>query len=402
LGFGESQRLETIVHRKAVKGIQMSHFDLEALKAAAESHSLKTESGFSGTDVFSANGMADAAQATALPHLDLSTTYMGLKLRNPLVVSASPLSQSVSQIVDLANAGAGAVVLYSLFEEQLAAEAEAEEDLEEDSQGENPEADDGYFPIEDTAEQKLNQYLDLITAASKAVDIPIIASLNGSTQGGWTEIAAKMEKAGAAGIELNIYFVPGDLDVTGQQVEDRHIEILSDVKQAVSIPVAVKIGPYFSSTGNMIKRLDQAGADAVVLFNRFFQPDIDLDGPKVVAGFAPSHQYEAALPRTWISSMFHHVKASLAGSTGVETPDDVIKYLMAGADVVMTTSALLKHGPIYLSHLLGGLKAYLEDGGLTLDQLRGELAMPADTDPDKFNRTGYVAAIENAKRRFNR
>jgi dihydroorotate dehydrogenase (fumarate) len=225
--------------------------------------------------------------------------------------------------------------------------------------------------------------------------------LNGASLGGWTDIAAKMEQAGADAIELNVYFVPGDLSTPGVDVEERHLAILNAVKAKVSIPVAMKIGPYFSSPGNMIKKLDQAGADAIVMFNRFFQPDITLSGsPHVVAGYDESTHWESRLPRTWIAATYQKINASIAGSTGVETADDVLKYLMSGADVVMTTSAVMRHGAVYLSTLLGGLKDYLTDHGLTLAELRGMLALPEDADADQFARNGYVAALEHAKKKF--
>ena len=276
--------------------------------------------------------------------MELSTDYMGLALRNPLVASASPLSKTVDGVRRLADAGVGAVVLYSLFEEQLLREAAQNARLV-DAGTESFAESLSYFPAAAEEEPGPRRYLSLLERAAAAVDVPVIASLNGVTPGGWANYAAAMQDAGAAAIELNIYYLPGDPHISGRDVEQRHIDVLTRVKDAVTVPVAVKLGPYFSSTGEMALRLDEAGADGLVLFNRFLQPDIDPETLAVVPAVGLSSPAEARLPRTWIALLHGRVRAALAATTGVEDPADVARYLLAGADVVMTTSALLRHGP---------------------------------------------------------
>ncbi|HMS36071.1 MAG TPA: dihydroorotate dehydrogenase-like protein [Arachnia sp.] len=328
---------------------------------------------------------------------NLSTDYLGLRLRNPVVASAGPLSQTVEGIKSLADGGVGAVVMYSLFEEQLRREAEtvaALEDLYDDSFAEAL----SYFPSVPQSEKDASHaYLKLVEEGAKAIDVPLIASLNGASLGGWTQSARRLADAGAAAIELNIYFVPGDITVSGRGVEERHLEILSAVKYAVDIPVAVKLSPYFSSVGNMALQLDAAGADGLVLFNRFLQPDIDIDRVTVESGVSLSSPVEGRLPRTWIAVLQGKLKASLAATTGVDTAEDVIKYILAGADVVMTTSSLVRRGPAYAQVLVEGLSQWLAARDLTLDRARGLLAVPADAAADAYERAGYVSALEKAK-----
>jgi dihydroorotate dehydrogenase (fumarate) len=308
--------------------------------------------------------------------MDLTTDYMGLTLRNPLVASASPMSQTVAGVQRLADAGIGAVVLPSLFEEQLRREADRDARLADagtDSFAESL----TYLPPTLDGDVGSRPYLSLLRRAAAAVDIPVIASLNGVTAGGWIDHAAAMQNAGAAAIELNIYYLPGDPHTAGRDVEQRHIDILTRVKAAVSVPVAVKLSPYFSSTGEIALRLDQAGADALVLFNRFMQPDIDPETLAVTAGVQLSSPGEARLPRAWIALLRGRVHASLAATTGVEDADDVIKYLLAGADVVMTASALLRHGPEHATVLLDGLTAWMDRKGFAaVRELRGILRVP--------------------------
>ncbi|MGO9083513.1 MAG: dihydroorotate dehydrogenase-like protein, partial [Streptosporangiaceae bacterium] len=288
--------------------------------------------------------------------MDLATSYLGLALRNPLVASASPLSNTVDGVRRLADAGVGAVVLYSLFEEQVRQEMAENARLAEVGTESFAESL-SYFPAEaaeDGAAQDAapRRYLSLLERAAAAVQVPVIASLNGVTTGGWTSYARAMQDAGAAAIELNIYYIPGDPRISSRDVEQRHIDILGRVKDAVTVPVAVKLSPHFSSTGEMVMRLDQAGADGLVLFNRFLQPDIDPETLAVVPAVNLSSPAEARLPRTWISILRREVRASLAATTGVEDASDVIKYLLAGADVVMTASALIRHGPQHAAILL--------------------------------------------------
>ncbi|MCG6568638.1 dihydroorotate dehydrogenase-like protein [Tessaracoccus sp. ZS01] len=328
---------------------------------------------------------------------DLTTTYLGLSLRNPVVASAGPLSQSVAGIKALADGGVGAVVMYSLFEEQLRREAEVAAALEEMYDNSFPEAL-SYFPTVPASQKDASHaYLKLVEQGAKAIDVPLIASLNGASMGGWTQQARRLADAGASAIELNIYFVPGDITMTGAAVEERHLEIVAAVKSTVDVPVAAKISPYFSSVGNMVLRLVDAGADGVVLFNRFLQPDIDVDRVTVESGVSLSSPVEARLPRTWIAVLRGKIAASLAATTGVDRPEDVIKYILAGSDVVMTTSSLIRRGPAYAEVLVDELAAWLEDRDLTLHQARGLLSVPKEAPADVYERAGYVSALEKAK-----
>ena len=330
--------------------------------------------------------------------MDLSTRYMGLALRNPLVASASPLSRTVDGVRELAEAGVGAVVLYSLFEEQVRREAELNVRLA-DAGTESFAESLSYFP--DTADEDPGprRYLSLLERAVAAVDIPVIASLNGVTPDGWVSYATAMQDAGAAAIELNVYYVPGDARISGRDVEQRHVDVLTRVKDAVTVPVAVKLGPHFSSTGEMALRLDAAGADALVLFNRFLQPDIDPEALAVVPAVGLSGPGEARLPRTWIALLHGRVRAALAATTGVETAADVAKYLLAGADVVMTASALLRHGPGHAAVLLDGMSDWMARKGFAdVDAVRGLLAVPQDTDEAAHERAEYVSAMRAANR----
>lgn len=331
--------------------------------------------------------------------MDLTTDYLGLRLRNPLVASAGPLSQTVDGVRGLADAGIGAVVMYSLFEEQVRQQAARDAelaDLHEESFAEAL----SYFPAAETAEPGVaDRYVALIERAASAVEVPVIASINGANLGGWVRIARQLADAGAAAIELNVYFVPGDLHLTGAEVEQRHLDIVGAVRAAVPVPIAVKLSPYFSSPGNMALRLVEAGADGLVLFNRFLQPEVDIEALTVTPSVALSTRFEGRLPRTWIAALARHTRASLAATSGVEEAADVIRYLLAGADVVMTTSALVRHGAGYAEVLLAGLQEWMRRRGYaTVDDFRGLLAVPADVDGASYLRAGYVAALEKARR----
>ena len=263
--------------------------------------------------------------------MELATTYLGMVLRNPLVASASPLSQTVAGVQLLADAGVGAVVLPSLFEEQLRREAEQTARLA-DAGTESFAESLSYLPPEPEDAQASRRYLSLVRRATKAVDIPVIASLNGVTAAGWIDYASAIQDAGAAAIELNVYYLPSNPHASGRDVEQRHVDILRRVRSAVSIPVAVKLGPYFSSTAEVARRLDEAGADGLVLFNRLMQPDIDAETLTVTATVPLSSPVEARLPRAWIALLRGRIRASLAATTGVAGPADVATYLLAGAD----------------------------------------------------------------------
>jgi dihydroorotate dehydrogenase (fumarate) len=326
--------------------------------------------------------------------MDLSTRYLGLTLRNPLVAAASPLSRTVDRVRHLADAGVGAVVLFSLFEEDIRREAEQNALLA--AQGTEAFAESlTYFPATVQRDHGASRHLRLLERAAAAVDIPLIGSVNGTTPGGWTQYARSMQDAGAAAIELNIYYLPGGPHIDGRDVEQRHLDVLDRVKSVVTIPVAVKLSPFFSSTAEMVQRLDEAGADGLVLFNRFLQPDIDCETLRTAPGVTLSTPAEMRLPMTWIALLRGQVRASLAASTGVDGATEVIKYLLAGADVVQSASALLRHGPDHATVVLDGLRAWMRRKGFaTLNEVRGLLAVPEDQEARE--RADYVGAVREA------
>ena len=333
--------------------------------------------------------------------MDLSTRYMGLTLRNPLVASASPLSYTVEGVRRLADAGVGAIVLYSLFEEQLREQAARTAALVDEPADSFAEAMD-FVPAVVKEDAGPRPYLSLVERAATAVDVPVIASLNGVTPQGWTDYARAMQDAGAAAIELNIYYLPGDPHTSARDVEQRHIDVLRHVKDAVTVPVAIKLSPYFSSIGEMALRLDEAGAAALVLFNRFLQPDIDPEALALSSGVELSSSADGRLPRTWIALLRGRVRASLAATGGVDGPADVAGHLLAGADVVMTASALLRHGPEYAAVLLDGFSSWMARKGFaSVDELRGMLAVPRASDGAAFERAGYVGALRAANARLD-
>lgn len=382
----------------------MPNFDPAALQAAAESAKRKSDLGSNITDQLDSNGvrMDDEWQPKAANNNPLASEYMGLSLTNPVVASAGPLSQSVDGIRALADGGVGAIVMYSLFEEQIRhEEAQMIQRLEGVSESFAEALD--FFPTTPSNDSGLTRkYLELIEQAKPKIEVPLIASLNGSTKGGWTRTAKRLRDAGADAIELNIYYLPGELHTDPREVEQRHLEILAEVKQAVQIPVSVKLSPYFSSFGQMALQLDAAGADALVLFNRYLQPDIDLDRLEMTTGFGLSNAEEAKLPRNWIASLHGHVRASLAATTGVTTAQDVVKYLLAGADVVMTTAALVRNGPSYAGELADGVASWLKRRELTLAKARGMLAVPRNANANAYAREGYISGLERAKQIYAR
>ena len=303
--------------------------------------------------------------------IDLSTRYLGLRLEHPLVASASPLTSTVDGIRALEDAGAAAVVMPSLFEEQIRAEDTAYAMYTEHGSYSQSEAG-SYFPEMPDYDRGIAGHLDTLRRAVAAVDIPVIASLNAVTLEGWVDYAARLEQAGASALELNMYFIPTDATMSGQDVEAHYIEAVRAVKRVAKIPVAVKLSPYFSSIGNMAHRLVDAGADGLVLFNRFYQPDFDLATLSVKADLKLSSTHEAGPPLLWISMLAGRIKASLAATSGVDTAEQVIKYLLVGADAVMTTSALLRHGRIYMARLVAELTTWIgENGYPSVEAIRG-------------------------------
>lgn len=326
--------------------------------------------------------------------MDLSTCYMGLALKNPLVASASPLNHHLDQVRLLEDAGVAALVLPSLFQEEIEAD-EARYDRLTSLQDESWSEAATNFPTVADPLLGPHSYLALVRDACEAVDIPVIASLNGITDAGWIDYSRAIEQAGAAAIELNIYFIPADIAMPGTEVEQRYLDVLQAVRAEVSIPIAVKLSPYFSSLGNMALRLQKQGADALVLFNRFYQPDIDPVRLEVVTNLALSSPAEIRLPLLWLAILRGRVDCSLAASTGVETAEEVVKYLLVGADVVMATSALLRHGAGHAAVLLAGLEKWLEARDFaSLEPMRGIMSQARLGNPKAFERANYIKILQ--------
>lgn len=326
--------------------------------------------------------------------IDLSTTYLGLKLRTPLVASASPLSQEIDSIRRLEDAGASAIVLYSLFEEQLRQEqAELEHRLDA---GTNSFAEAAtFFPQPGEFRLGPEGYLKHIDQAKKAVTIPIIASLNGSSVGGWTQYARQIESAGADALECNIYFLPTDPELSSSDVEQRYIDIVNAVKSVVSIPVAVKISPFFSNMANMAKRFDEAGANALVLFNRFYQPDVNIEELEIEPNVLLSTPQALRLPLTWIGILYGRIRAHLAATSGVHGHEDVIKLLMVGADVTMLCSTLLRNGIGHIRQIERGLVDWMrEHEYASVQQMKGSMSQVRCADPGAFERAQYMKAVK--------
>jgi dihydroorotate dehydrogenase (fumarate) len=324
---------------------------------------------------------------------DLRTRYLGLELKNPLVVGACPLTGHIETLRRLEEAGAAAVVLPSLFEEQLEHGRMAMHRYYEAGGEPFPEAI-SYYPELDDYNTGPASYLRLISVAKAVTSVPVIASLNGNSRAGWVHHARQIEEAGADALELNIYFVCTEPYVTGEQLEARYVELVVAVREVVSIPLAVKIGPFFSSLPSMASGLVKAGAGGLVLFNRFLQPDIDLETLQVVPRLTLSTSEELRLPLRWIAILRAYFDVSLAATTGIHTADDVVKLLLVGADVTMLASALYQHGPGHLRTLLDGLSAWLEARGHhSLAEIRGTLSQVSVPDPAAFERANYLKTI---------
>jgi dihydroorotate dehydrogenase (fumarate) len=327
--------------------------------------------------------------------MNLTSRYMGLMLKHPLVASAGPLSHSLDNIRRLEDGGASAVVMFSLFEEQIRHDMAAMDyflTAGTESFGEAL----SYLPQVEHFDVGPMQYLDLLRKAATAVDIPVIASLNGTSDEGWGEFAGLMEEAGASGIELNIYYIPTELGRTGAEIEQQYLDVVARVKAAVTIPIAVKIGPYFSSFANMATRLERAGADALVLFNRFYQPDFDIETRTVEPSLALSRPEEIRLPLLWISLLRGRIGTSLAATTGVHGATEAIKYLLAGADVVMSTAAVLQQGPQFFARTLDDMTAWMHRKGYaSVDQMRGSMSQQSIPDSTAFVRGNYIRTLES-------
>ncbi len=322
---------------------------------------------------------------------------MGLDLVSPLVVSANPLSQNVDNIAAMEDAGAGAVVLFSLFEEQIRHETARVENVYSSTTNMFAEASD-YFPDLQDYTVGTGQYLEIIRQAKERVDIPIIASLNGITPEGWIEYARDIEDAGADGLEINVYFIPADIRLTSDDVEKRYLDIVALVRETVKIPIAVKLNPYFSSIGNMSNHLQAAGADALVLFNRFYQPDFDIYELKVVANLDLSVPAEIRLPLLWIAVLYGRIPVSLAATTGVHGARELIKYLLAGADVGMCASAILKNGIPWIKDILADLYQYMTEMQFySIDAFKGSMSQQQISDRSAYERSNYIQILEAKK-----
>ena len=327
--------------------------------------------------------------------IDLKTNYLGLQLRTPLVASASPLSQELEGIRHLEDAGASVIVLYSLFEEQLRQESfELEYHLTEgtDSFAEAS----SFFPQPNEFHLGPEGYLNHIRKAKKAVSVPIIASLNGTTVGGWTQYAKLIEQAGADALECNIYSIAADPDLTSVAIEQEYLDILKAVKSVVKIPVAIKLSPYFSNMANMAKRLDEAGANALVLFNRFYQPDINLEELEIQPNVLLSGPQALRLPLTWIGILYGRIRANLAATSGVHSGEDVVKLVMVGADVTMLCSALLRNGIDHLRKVESGLLEWMEKHEYeSVQQMKGSMSQIRCSNPSAFERAQYMKAVKS-------
>jgi dihydroorotate dehydrogenase (fumarate) len=324
----------------------------------------------------------------------IDTTYLGIPLAHPVVAGASPLGRTMEGLHRLAAAGASAIVLPSLFEEQI--EHEAMQVHEAMEYGAHTYAEHGESMLPEVRDYNTgpDSYLELIRQANESLQIPVIPSLNGVSLGGWTDYARRMEDAGAPALELNVYLIAADVDADAEAVERRYLDLVSSVKESLSIPLAVKVGPYFSSMANMARRLVDAGADGLVLFNRFYQPDIDLDELQVKPDIKLSSSVELRLPLRWIAILKGRVEASLAATTGVHAAEDVVKMLLAGADITQMASALLRHGPEWIGTVVEGLHSWVEENEYdSVEQLKGSMSQQALPDPSAVERANYMESL---------
>jgi dihydroorotate dehydrogenase (fumarate) len=332
--------------------------------------------------------------------IDLTTTYLGLPLKNPLVVSASPLSKKADMVRRMEDAGAAAVVLYSLFEEQITHESQELDHFL--SRGTDTYAESlSYFPNLERYNLEPDNYLEHLHYVKRAVDIPIIGSLNGVSSGGWVEYARKIEQAGADALELNIYFVPTDRDISSGELEENYLALVRDVRAQVHIPIALKLSPFFTSLPAMARRFVEAGADGLVLFNRFYQPDLDPETLEVVPSLTLSDSHDLRLPLRWIAMLDGRVPVDFALSGGVHTAEDVLKAMMAGASVAMMTSELLAHGIARVRDILEDLQTWMiEHEYQSIAQMRGSMSQRAVAEPAAFERANYMKALNSFDNRL--
>lgn len=327
--------------------------------------------------------------------MSLTTNYLGLVLRNPIVGSSSPLSRSVDSIRRLEDAGCSAVVMYSLFEEQITFDSFYVDHYLRNNTNSFAESL-SYFPEMDSYNVWPDEYLNLIRRAKEAVDIPIIGSLNGVSIGGWTNYASLIEDAGADALELNVYYLPTSVDLTGQEVENIYVDMLGQVKRSVTIPLAMKLSPFFSSTANMAKRLVDEGANGLVLFNRFYQPDMDLEALEVAPRLVLSNSDELRLPLRWVAILYGRLLADLAITTGVHTSEDVLKGLMAGAKVTMMASELLQNGLRRVKDILDEIESWMSEHEYTsVAQMIGSMSQQHCAEPAAFERANYMKTLDS-------
>lgn len=330
--------------------------------------------------------------------MDLKTKYLGLELKNPVLPSASPLTEDKDVAKALEDAGASALVIHSLFEEQITHDSGELDHFLSFGTESFAEAT-SYFP--EPGEFKLGpeEYLNHINTLKETVNIPVIASLNGVSAGGWVKYAKNIEEAGADALELNIYYVPTSVELTGEEVEKMYVETLESVKENINIPVAVKLSPFFSSLPNMVKKLDEAGADALVLFNRFYQPDFDLENLEVVPNLQLSANWEMRLPLRWIAILYGNVKADLAASSGIQTHLDVLKVMMAGSKVAMIASELLRKGPRRILEILDDLQSWMEEHEYeSIEQMQGSMSQRSVAEPAAFERANYMKTLNSFRK----
>jgi len=327
--------------------------------------------------------------------MEMKTRYLGLDLKNPIVSSASPLNLTVDGAPPPAAAGAPALVMPSLFEEQIQADANELDHYLTHGTHSFAEAMD-YFPDQEDYRLGPESYLEALRKVKESVSIPVVASLNGVSEGGWTRYAKHMEEAGADAIELNVYFIPTDPELSGREVEQIYVDVLASVKQSVGIPVSIKLSPFFSNMAEMAHRLDAAGADGLVLFNRFYQPDLDLDELVVRPNILLSTPHAMRLPLRWVAILHGRVRASLAASSGIHTGLDALKMLMAGADAVMVASLLFERGPGAVAGLLGEMQAWMEEREYeSVEQLKGSMSQKSVAEPAAYERALYLKAIQS-------
>ena len=327
--------------------------------------------------------------------MNLTTQWLGLTLNNPFVPSASPLSRSLDAAKQLEDAGAGAIVMYSLFEEAVAAEEEGMTRFLHHQETGHAEAD-GFLPAQPDFPGELDRYLEQVAALKASLDIPVVASLNGVTASGWMTHAQEIADAGADALELNAYYVAGDIWEEGHYVEQRYLTLLKELREKVSLPINMKLSPFFSSVGNMVKKLEACGVSGVTLFNRFYQPDIDIDGMRLKHALTPTVSTDALIAMRWAAMLHGRVDCSLSATGGIHTGEDAVKLLLAGSDVVHLCHALLQHGPYHLRKVIADVTAWMEQQGFEdVADYRGRMSQVSVLDPSQYERLNYIRVLDS-------